>query len=127
MSDILTDYVCVPARCMKTSRDFFVDCYKAYDQTWVYAYGKVNYTERGGGGHGTSDVLLTPRRIGPQFSCPHCGGSYITTCWNCGKEICFDGDDHDGREIICPSCHANGVFHTGNKQNASRGFFGNGQ
>lgn len=127
MSDTLNDFVCIPAKCMKTSREFFVECYKAYDQTWVYAYGKVRDTARGSGSHPASNVLLTPKRIGPQFACPHCGGAFMTTCWNCGKEICYDGDDHDGREIVCPICNATGVFRTGNKQNANMAFSGNGQ
>lgn len=27
MSDFSIDFVCVPAKCMKTSKDFFVECY----------------------------------------------------------------------------------------------------
>ena len=31
MADKVTDYVCVPAVCMKTSGEFWIDCYLSYD------------------------------------------------------------------------------------------------
>ena len=126
MADMVLDYFCVQAVCMKTSREFWIDYYKAYDQTWVLAYGKTGPAGRYSGG-GSTSIVLSPRRIGPQYACPHCGGPYTTTCWNCGREICFDGDDHSGRVIICPSCHAEGVFQTTKVQNAMAGASGSGQ
>lgn len=125
MADKVTDYVCVPAVCMKTSGEFWIDCYLSYDREWVLACGKTRFA--GHGGRQNVSVVLTPRRMGPQYACPHCGGKHTTTCWSCGMEICFDGDDHSGRVIVCPNCHAEGVFQTERKRNASAGAAGSGQ
>ena len=85
----ITDAVCIPAKCGKTSRDFYMMYYKAFDGKWVLTYG-----------------------TGPQYKCPHCGQKYTFKCWNCGKSTCYDGDDHDGREVVCAHCGESGVFRT---------------
>ena len=36
----ITDAVCIPAKCGKTSRDFYMMYYKAFDEKWVLTYGK---------------------------------------------------------------------------------------
>lgn len=123
----LTDYVCLPAKCMKTSKDFYIQCYKAYDNTWVYTRAQVNRPDSGRRGGDSESVLLIPIRTGPQYACPYCGSPYQSTCWNCGKEMCFDGDRHEGRELLCLHCGELGVFRPNNKRNRSAGVSGNGQ
>lgn len=39
----ITDAVCIPAKCGKTSRDFYMMYYKAFDGKWVLTYGKKSY------------------------------------------------------------------------------------
>lgn len=39
----ITDAVCIPAKCGKTSQDFYMMYYKAFDEKWVLTYGKKNY------------------------------------------------------------------------------------
>ncbi|MFQ9889903.1 MAG: TerY-C metal binding domain-containing protein [Streptococcus sp.] len=65
----------------------------------------------GGAGNAVA-VKLDSVRTGPQYKCPHCGQKYTFKCWNCGKSTCYDGDDHDGREVVCAHCGESGVFRT---------------
>lgn len=108
----ITDAVCIPAKCGKTSRDFYMMYYKAYDETWVLTYGKETLSQQSGPSGNAVAVKLTPVRTGPQYKCPHCSQKYTFTCWNCGKRTCYDGDSHDGREVVCAHCGKSGVFRT---------------
>lgn len=106
------DAVCVHAKCGKSGRDFYMMYYKSYDNKWVLTYGKKDLPHDSGSSVGTGSVSvdLTPMRTGPQYKCPHCGEKYTFICWNCGKKTCYDGDDHDGREVTCAHCGKSGVF-----------------
>ena len=92
----ITDAVCIPAKCGKTSRDFYMMYYKAFDGKWVLTYGKKELPRSSGGAGNAVAVKLDSVRTGPQYKCPHCGQKYTFKCWNCGKSTCYDGDDHDG-------------------------------
>ena len=106
-----TDAVCLPAKCGKTHRDFYILCYKAFDDVWVETYGRAEIPQDSSGRHGSSiSVNMNRIRTGPQYKCPHCGETHKFTCWNCGKRTCFDGDTHDGREVVCAHCGKSGVF-----------------
>lgn len=106
----ITDAVCIPAKCGKTSRDFYMMYYKAFDEKWVLAYGKKELPHSSGSSGKAVAVKLDSVRIGPQYKCPHCSQKYTFTCWNCGKRTCYDGDNHDGREVVCVHCGKSGVF-----------------
>ena len=108
----ITDAVCIPAKCGKTSRDFYMMYYKAFDGKWVLTYGKKELPRSSGGAGNAVAVKLDSVRTGPQYKCPHCGQKYTIKCWNCGKSTCYDGDDHDGREVVCAHCGESGVFRT---------------
>ena len=108
----ITDAVCIPAKCEKTSRDFYMMYYKAFDDKWVLTYGKKELPRSSGGSGNAVAVKLDSVRTGPQYKCPHCGQKYTFTCWNCGKRTCYDGDSHDGREVVCAHCGKSGVFRT---------------
>ena len=45
----ITDAVCIPAKCGKTSRDFYMMYYKAFDGKWVLTYGKKELPRSSGG------------------------------------------------------------------------------
>lgn len=129
---VSTDAVCVPAKCGKSGKDFYMMYYKAFDDIWVLTYGKKELPHQTNSGGGNSvAVNLTPTRTGPQYKCPHCGQKYTFTCWNCGKKTCFDGDRHDGREVICAYCSKSGIFKSnsssGGKAREIMGFGVNGQ
>lgn len=108
------DAVCVPARCGKTGMDFYMMYYKSYDEKWVLTYGLKELPHRldSGGSAGSVLVDLTPARTGPQYKCPHCREKYTFICGYCGKRTCYDGDAHDGREVICGHCGKPGVFNS---------------
>ena len=108
----ITDAVCIPAKCGKTSRDFYMMYYKAFDGKWVLTYGKKELPRSSGGAGNAVAVKLDSVRTGPQYKCPHCGQKYTFKCWNCGKSTCYDGDDQDGREVVCAHCGESGVFRT---------------
>lgn len=113
---ITTDGVCVPAKCGKYGKSFYMIYYKSFDNYWVQAYGKKELPESGKSGFGGSKaVRLTPTRIGPQYKCPFCGDRYYFNCWNCGQRTCYDGDDHDGREVVCAHCGKTGWFQSNSK------------
>lgn len=128
---VSTDAVCIPARCGRSDRDFYMMYYRAFDDKWVLTYRKKelpHQVESVGGG--SVAVNLTPMRTGPQYKCPHCGEMYTFTCWNCGKSTCYDGDNHDGREVICAHCGESGVFRnngSGEKAKETMAFGVNGQ
>jgi len=129
------DAVCVPAKCGKGGRDFYMMYYRSYDNKWVLTYGRKELPHDSGFSGGTSSISvdLTPTRTGPQYKCPHCGEKYTFICWNCGKRTCYDGDDHDGREVICAHCGKPGVFRSkpggndGGKPKVTLGISVNGQ
>ena len=110
-----TDAVCIPAKCGRSGRDFYMMYYKSFDDKWVLTYGKKEMPYLGGMQKKNSVAVdLTPMRTGPQYKCPHCGEKYTFTCWNCGKRTCYDGDNHDGREVTCAHCGKSGVFRSNN-------------
>ena len=82
------------------------------DGKWVLTYGKKELPRSSGGAGNAVAVKLDSVRTGPQYKCPHCGQKYTFKCWNCGKSTCYDGDDHDGREVVCAHCGESGVFRT---------------
>ena len=110
----ITDAVCIPAKCGKTSRDFYMMYYKAFDGKWVLTYGMKELPRSSEVSGSPVAVRLKPTRTGPQYKCPHCGQEYTFTCWNCGKRTCYDGDSHDGREVVCAHCRKPGVFRSSN-------------
>lgn len=131
---VSTDAFCIPAKCGKSGRDFYMMYYKAFDGKWVLTYGRKELPHQTSSGAGGSvEVNLTPMRTGPQYKCPHCGEKYTFTCWNCGKRTCYDGDSHDGREVTCAHCGKSGVFRSnsggggGGKAKETMGFGVNGQ
>ena len=129
---ISTDAVCIPAKCGKNSKDFYMMYYKAFDEKWVLTYGKAELPNQTDSNNmGTVSVDLTPMRTGPQYKCPYCGEKHTFTCWNCGKRTCYDGDNHDGREVICAHCGKSGVFRSNSggsgKAKETMGFGVNGQ
>lgn len=69
----ITDAVCIPAKCGKTSRDFYMMYYKAFDGKWVLTYGKKELPRSSGGAGNAVAVKLDSVRTGPQYKCPHCG------------------------------------------------------
>lgn len=122
--------VFISAKCEKTGKDFFVEAYKAYDGTWVFAYGVETLPRQKAGHQGSTGVLLTSAQSGPQFSCPHCGHRHSFTCCVCGKNTCFDGNTSGVRKVICSHCGTELYFTT--KPNPSggvnlSGVSGNGQ
>jgi len=128
-----TDAVCISAKCGKSGKDFYMIYYKAFDNKWVLAYGKkdipFSLDLKGGG---AVAVDLTHARKGPQYKCPHCGEEHTFTCWNCGKRTCYDGDNHEGREVTCAHCGEIGVFRRtggdgGGKAKETMGFGVSGQ
>jgi len=72
----ITDAVCIPAKCGKTSRDFYMMYYKAFDGKWVLTYGKKELPRSSGGAGNAVAVKLDSVRTGPQYKCPHCGQKY---------------------------------------------------
>lgn len=126
----ITDAVCIPARCGKSGRDYYMIYYKSFDNKWVLTYGKKELPNSSGIGGGASVAVdLSPVRTGSQYKCPHCEEKYIFTCWNCGKRTCYDGDNHDGREVTCAHCGKFGVFrsNSGGKVKETMGISVNGQ
>lgn len=109
------DNICIPAKCEKTAKDFFVMGYKAYDGTWIYAYGIESVTAPFSRNNDAVTVKLERARSGLQFSCPHCGQRHSFTCPHCGKNTCFDGDTHDGRTVICGHCGGIGIYKNNSK------------
>ena len=86
----ITDAVCIPAKCGKTSRDFYMMYYKAFDGKWVLTYGKKELPRSSGGAGNAVAVKLDSVRTGPQYKCPHCGQKYNdesqpTECLCCGE------------------------------------------
>ena len=119
---ISTDAVCIPAKCGKSGRDFYMVYYKAFDGKWVLTYGKKDLPGQSGTGRTNSvSVDMSSVRTGPQFKCPHCGETHTFTCWNCGKRTCYDGDNHDGREVVCAHCGKSGVFRSNSGGNDGGG------
>ena len=54
----ITDAVCIPAKCGKTSRDFYMMYYKAFDGKWVLTYGKKELPRSSGGAGNAVAVRL---------------------------------------------------------------------
>ena len=81
----ITDAVCIPAKCGKTSRDFYMMYYKAFDGKWVLTYGKKELPRSSGGAGNAVAVKLDSVRTGPQYN---------------------------GREVVCAHCGESGVFRT---------------
>ena len=54
----ITDAVCIPAKCGKTSRDFYMMYYKAFDGKWVLTYGKKELPRSSGGAGNAVAVKL---------------------------------------------------------------------
>ena len=121
-----TDGVYLPAKCGQTRKDFYMIYYKSYDNKWVLTYGKKEKPVSSGIGSSSVTVKLSPLRTGPQYRCPYCGERFTFTCWNCGKKTCYDGDNHDGREVICGHCGKSGVFRSGGKGGGVRDISGYG-
>ena len=81
----ITDAVCIPAKCGKTSRDFYMMYYKAFDGKWVLTYGKKELPRSSGGAGNAVAVKLDSVRTGPQYKCPHCGQKCDANEKFCGK------------------------------------------
>lgn len=115
------DAYCVEARCGKNGEKFYILFYKAYDKKWVCAYGKKEIPQQTGKSSvGTVPFEVQWDRKGPQYCCPHCGNKHFFTCWKCGKRTCYDGDNHDGREVVCAHCHTSGVFRSSTKEDKEK-------
>lgn len=104
------DAVCIPAKCGKNGRDFYMIYYKAYDEKWSLTYGKAEKPSQSGGTGLTVSIRMDSIRTGPQYKCPHCGDKYTFICWSCGKRTCYDGNNYEGREVTCAHCGSVGVF-----------------
>lgn len=116
-----TDAVCIPAKCGKNHGNYYMVYYLSFDEKWVLTYGKEKLDQEiinNKNDNNTITVNIASTRIGPQYRCPYCGDRFFFTCWNCGKRTCYDGDNHDGREVICAHCTKSGVFrNTGAEKN----------
>ena len=98
---ISTDAVCIPAKCGKNSKDFYMMYYKAFDEKWVLTYGKAELPNQTDSNNmGTVSVDLTPMRTGPQYKCPYCGNTGFVRCGRCHKLTCYS----DGGKFTCDHC-----------------------
>ncbi len=115
------DAVYVKAKCSKTHNNFYMVYYKNFRNKWVLTYGLKNLPVGSSGGKNEEiSIDLSSAKVGVQFACPDCLTKHWFTCWNCGQRSCYDGDNHDGRVVICAHCGESGVFRSSGSGNHDR-------
>lgn len=90
--------------CSKKGKDFKIRLDYNAEGNWVITYGVLQMPREDRKTiNSPAKADISAAKVGPLYSCPHCGNTSFFRCGQCGSYVCMPENSDKG---YCPVCKA---------------------